>query len=196
MPKFDPTRPLSWSQISCFLYDRDEWYERYVLCVRAEPNKEMIFGSKIGKRLETEPSFLPQIVRHGKMEHEFKVKFGNIFLIGYADTFCPFTFKKLGEYKTGKKPWTQKRVDDHGQIDMYLLMNLIQHKVKPEEVEIDLWWMPTVELGDFSIEFVQDIEKKIKRFSTKRTTRQVLDFGMKINKIFKEMEEYANSRLT
>lgn len=192
-PTFDKTRPLSWSAISSFLYDPEQWYRKYVLGEKEPPSKEMTFGSVVGKKLENDKTFLPVVERLSKMEHAFKVKFGDIPLVGYADSFCDQTFRKLREYKTGKKEWTQKRADEHGQIDMYLLSNYIQHKIPPEEVDVEIVWMPTIERGDFSIEFVDNIEKKIKVFKTKRTMRDVLNFGMKINRIYKEMDEYAKN---
>ena len=188
-------RDVSWSFISSFEYSPEQWYDRYVLCLPTQQSNEMLFGSTIGKKLETDPNFLPQIERHSKMEHPFQgVKFGSLTLVGFADTFCDKSFKKLGEFKTGKKAWDQKRVDTHGQLDMYCLMNWIQNKIKPEEVDITLVWMPTQDNGDFSISFVEPIEKNIKVFKTKRTMMDVLRFGMRIKKIYKEMEAYVEAR--
>lgn len=182
-------RPLSWSAISSFEYDPAQWHKRYVLNEKDEPSKEMVFGSLIGKKIEKDSSYIPEIIRHSKMEHPFKVVFDGIPLVGYADSFCDRTFRKLLEIKTGKKAWDQKRVDGHGQLDMYLLMNFITNKIRPEDVEISLCWLPTKENGDFSISFIEPVKPKI--FKTKRTMKQILEFGAKINRIVKEMEEYA-----
>jgi len=187
-------RPLSWSAIYSFEYDPEQWYRRYVLNEPQEPSREMIFGKKIGTMLEKDPTFLPQIVRLSKMEHPFKVVFNKIQMVGYADTFCDKTFKALGEYKTGKKAWTQKRVDEHGQIDMYLLMNWITNKIKPEDVDITLTWMPTEETGGFEIVFVEPIESNIKVFKTKRTMMDIINFGNRIKKTVEEMNNYIKSK--
>ena len=184
-------KPLSWSAISSFEYDKEQWYKSYVLGEKVD-NKEMQFGKMIGKKLETDPTFLPMIPRHSKMEHGWRVKFGKIELIGYADSFCLISKKKLAEYKTGKKAWDQKRVNDHGQLTMYCLMNYITNKIKPECMEIQLIWMPTQENGDFSISFIEPIEKKIKIFKTKRTMTDILKFGVRINNVYKDMLKYAN----
>lgn len=185
-------RPLSWSAISSFEYDPEQWYCRYILNEKSPESKEMIFGKLIGKRLETEPTFLPMIERYSKMEYPFSVVFNGIKLVGYADTFCDKTFKKLGEYKTGKKSWDKKRVDTHGQIDMYCLMNYIQNKIRPEDVEIKLAWMPTQENGDFTMSFIEPIEKNIKIFSTKRNMSDILKFGARINETVIKMQEYVD----
>lgn len=189
---FDKTfqsRPLSWSQLSSFMYDKEQWYKRYILNQQDPPSKEMQFGSKVGKKIETDPTYLPMIERQSKMEHPFNVVFNGIKMVGYADTFCDTTFKKLGEFKTGKKEWNQKRVNEHGQITMYCLMNYITKKVRPEEMDIYLVWLPTEEVG-FDIQFVEPIEKNIKIFKTKRTMSDVLKFGKFIKNTIDEMEKY------
>lgn len=186
-------RPLSWSSISSFEYDKKSWAKRYLANVIESPSPELIFGSQTGKKLETDPTFLPQIKRYNKMEYPFNVSLSGIPLTGYADTFCDKSKKKLGEYKTGKNEWTQKRADEHGQITMYLLMNFITHQIPPEKVDVTIYWMPTKANGDFSISFVEPIEENIKVFKTKRTTKDILKFAGHIKDIYKEMEEYALS---
>lgn len=183
-------RPLSWSSISSFQWSKEEWYDNYINGNRQPANREMIFGSNIGKKLETDPTYLPQIPRHSKMEHLFSVKFGHIPLTGYADSFCDQTHTKILEFKTGKKAWDQKRVDGHHQLTMYALMNYITNKIDPKHVDIQLIWMPTKENGDFTITFVDDIENHIMVFKTKRTMNDILRFGMEINKTYNEMIKY------
>lgn len=188
-------RPLSWSSLSSFDYNPEEWFKRYILGEPTKPTAEMVFGKKIGTLLEKDPTFLPQVPRLSKMEHPFNVVFNGIPLVGYADSFCTETNRKLKEFKTGKKAWDQKRVDSHGQIDMYLFMHFITTKIPPEEVHVELVWMPTQENGDFSISFVPDIEKNIKIFQTKRTMGQILQFGARINKTVEAMQEYVDKHI-
>ena len=192
-PTFNKDRALSWSAISSFHYDPEQWYKKYVLLEPQEGSKEMDFGKEVGKKLETDPTFLPQIERLSKMEHPFNVVFNGIKMVGYADSFCDKTNRRLSEFKTGKKAWDQKRVDEHGQITLYCLMNYITTKVKPEEMDITLVWMPTQENGDFSISFVEPIEKNIKQFKTKRTMKDILMFATYINDTIKDMESYAQA---
>lgn len=191
-------RPLSWSQISQFEYDKEAWYRSYVLGQKDPPSAEMLFGNRIGKQLETDPSFLPCVPRESHMEYKLVARLGKVDMVGYVDSFCPKKLVLL-EYKSGVPKWDQKRVDGHQQLDAYLLMLYLSKGIKPEQVSCKLIWMPTVrkENGDFTvtIDFVPDIEKNIKVFETKRTTRDVLEFGVKINRILKEMEEFKNSKL-
>lgn len=190
--KFLETRPLSWSAISSFEYDPEQWYRRYILDEKEPPNKEMVFGKMIGERLASDKNFLPQVDRHLTFEQKLEVRFGKIPMIGFMDT-SHLPEKKFREFKTGKTAWTQKRVDEHGQIDMYLLMIYIAHRIKPEEMTVHLDWLKTVEHGDFTITLTEPVE--LYTFKTKRTMAQLLKFGAHINRIVTEMEEYANSRV-
>lgn len=218
---FNKKRPLSWSAMSSFEYDKEQWWFKYCLhgdcrrdneetgekafcvvagcadhnCPVVKTTVEMEFGKKFAKSIEDGTCSVPELMAKlkGKKEFPFKnIMFGDIELVGFADDFCPETFRKLDEVKTGKKKWDQKRVDGHGQIDMYLLMNFIQNKIRPEEVVCDLHWIPTQDNNDFSISFVVPI--KVHSFRTKRTTQDVLNFGARIKRVFREMEEYANMK--
>lgn len=186
-------RDLSWSQISSFEYDPDQWYRRYFEKEEQFETEEMKFGKEIGEKLANDPEFLPEVPRHSKFEHGFRVMFDGIPLVGYADSFCSITKKKLLEYKTGVKAWDQKRADEHGQIDMYLLMHYITEKIKPEEVKCEIVWLPTErkEDGDFqvTIKLVEPIVPQA--FKTKRTMADILRFGARIKQVYKEMELYA-----
>jgi hypothetical protein len=192
-------RDLSWSQISSFEYSKEQWYRSYWLGQKDPPSPEMLFGSKVGKQLETDPTFLPMIPRRSTMEYKFEAEFDGIKLVGYADSFGECIDGKyvyaLEEYKTGVKAWDKKRVDQHGQITMYLFMYYLKTKAKPEDILCSLHWMPTkkTENGDFSVEidFVEDIENKIQHFETKRTMRDIMEFGIRIKKTVREMEEYG-----
>jgi hypothetical protein len=185
------TRDFSWSQLSSWEYDKEQWYKRYILDERDEPSKEMLFGRVLADALEHGTCEIPELVKRlpFKKEHPFKVKFGALTMVGYADDFDDKTFTTLNEVKTGKRPWDQKRVDEHGQLTMYCLLNYITNKVRPEDVEIGLHWLPTRETGDFTISFTEPVQ--VISFKTKRTMQDILKFGSKINSTYKEMEEYC-----
>jgi len=191
-------RALSWSQISSFEYDPEQWFQGYFMEQKSAENAEMKFGKYVGEKLASDPKYLPFVPRLSKFEHEFRVVFGKIPLVGFADSFCALERKKLYEYKTGVKKWDQKRADTHGQIDMYLLMHYITTKIRPEEVACKLVWLPTKrsESGDFevTISFIEPIEDNHKVFNTKRTMKDILAFGSRINSVYKKMEEYATER--
>ncbi len=193
---FDRKRPASWSFFSSYWYDKEQWYRKYVLGKPDKASKEMEFGKIFAKSCEDRKPLAP-VTLLSKMEHEFRVSFNGMLLLGYADAFDEKTKKETGEYKTGKwrasgePAWTQKRVDEHGQITMYALMNYITNKVKPDDCKFWLEWIPTIEGGDFKIQLAKPV--KVFRFETKRTMKQVAEFGVLIHRTYIEMEEYCKN---
>ena len=194
---FLQNRPLSWSAISCWEYSPEQWYSRYILGERQKENSRMIFGKVVAHSIEMGKPLVPfsiiggEPVKGKNVEHPFKVMFSGVPMIGFADTFDHVTFKKLGEFKTSEKGWDQTKVDQHGQIDMYLLMNYITNKVKPEDVEVYLEYAQTYEENDFTIKFVKPV--KIYHFKTKRTMADILRFGQRINDTINAMQKYVDS---
>lgn len=183
--------PMSWSQIAQFRnYSKEGWYNKYILGIKDPPNKQMIFGSMVGKKLETDPTYLPEIPRQSTMEYKFTAKVNDIELVGYADSYGDLTIR---EYKTGKTPWTQKKVDEHGQITMYALMEYLNEKIKPEDIKMSLHWIPTCEDENGEIQFVEPLV--VQHFETKRTTKDVLLFAADILKLRQEMLEYAKKHI-
>ncbi len=185
-------RSLSWSSISSFKYDKEKWYDSYILGIK-QTSREMDFGSVIDKRIQKDPTFIPLLPRYPLMQHKMEVMFGGIPLIGYPDGL-DIDKPTLADFKTGKVPWTKKRADETGQLTMYLLLLFITKKIKPEEFKCLIHWLPTQENGDFSISLVD--ENVFHTFETKRTMTDVLKFGNLINETHKEMVAFIESKLS
>jgi hypothetical protein len=190
-------RPLSWSSLSSFAWDPKQWAQKYLDGKEELPSPELIFGKTFAESCENRKPLAP-VRMLDTMEHEFSCKLGNIPLIGYADTICTDTFKILGEYKTGVKIFDKKRVDEMGQITMYLLMLWLTKKINPEDVEVFINWVPTKRVEkdtlDFSgyeykIDFAQPIT--VRTFTTKRSMVDILNFAAYIKKTHKAMCELA-----
>lgn len=190
--EFLKTRPLSWSAVSSFEYSPEQWYETYILGKRQE-SKEMTFGSLIDKRIQDDPNFLPHLPRYEHMQYKMKVMFDGIPLVGVPDGLNLTGKKELADYKTGKKKWDKKRADETGQLTFYLFLLYITHKIKPEEFILMIHWLPTEETGSFEIRMINE---QVKTFYTKRTMSDLLAFGARIKKVVKEMEIYANQKMS
>lgn len=216
----DLTRSFSWSAISSFEWNKEQWWNKYVLhknCKNDRPEQneiafcfvtnsrdpecpvvkktiELAFGSMIDERLQNDPEFLPDVVRYPILQHKMKVEYNGIPLIGVADTFRraiqPNT-NALRDYKTGRKAWDQKRADDTGQLTMYCLLLWLIEKIRPEEIELYIDWLPT-HIVDADITFVEPVA--VHTFKTKRTMRDVLKFGQRITDTYAEMIEYCQHR--
>lgn len=187
--KLDKKRPLSWSQISCFEWDKNLWFSRYILKEKQESSSAMEFGKAIGVSLAGNPDFMPEVPRLPIFEYKLEAVVSGIPLIGFIDALDLDT-KQLIEFKTGKS-WTKKKADTHGQLDLYIAMLYIMHKIKPEEFDIRLIWLETVETGNFATEFVPNMKPVI--FKVKKTMLDVVNILAKVKRIRKEMEEYLKT---
>lgn len=183
-------KPLSWSSINSFNYDKNEWYEKYINGKRGKDTGPLIFGKNVGERLATEPQFLPGVPRLKEYEHELSVTIGKIPCVGFLDNF-DLDAKCFSEFKTGKK-WTQDKANKHGQIDMYAAMIYLKYNIRPEDLRISLIWLPTEEQQDFRTDFVKDMKPVI--FPIKKTMRDILSFMAEIQVTHKEMQEFILSK--
>jgi hypothetical protein len=185
-------RPLSWSAISSFEYDPEQWYRKYILNAPQHPSAEMEFGKVFAKSCEDRTPLAP-VTMLSKMEQVFNTHFCDIPLNGYADTFDDVNFDQIGEYKTSRKMWTQEKVDAHGQIDMYILMNYQINKVRPEDTRLFLEAVLTEQTGNYEIRLKEPIH--VFHFETRRTMTDLLRFGSRITRTVKEMEAYVRNHI-
>jgi len=195
-------RPLSWSSLSSWDWNKESWAKKYLDGIEEAPGPELLFGKSFAESIEDGTCKVKSLMKvlEEKKEHEFSCDFGNIKLIGYGDAFCDRTFRILQEVKTGVKEWDQKRVDSHGQLTMYALQNFIINKVKPEEMEIALFWVPTnkieLENGDFGgFDYKIDFKYPVvyREFRTRRTLQDIMAFGAYIKKTYAEMLAFAEA---
>lgn len=183
-------RPLSWSAKSSFDYDPEQWYRKYILNEKQEENAWMRFGKEVGERLANDPNYLPNVPRGSKYEHELRCNISGVPCIGFIDSYTKEVI--LLEYKTGEKPWTQQRANNHGQLKFYALMLYLIDGINPKDLTIRLVSMQTKLNADFTVSFVENMEPKI--FDVKLTLIDCLKFGAEILQTVKKMEEYANRR--
>lgn len=227
---YNEDRPMSWSGISSFEWRPSGWYAKYVVhgkCTRFDEAKgkvdfcfvvmaydpecpvikktpELEFGSYIDKKIQDDPTFLPDLVRFPVLQHEMRAVWNGIPLLGFADTYRPpDKYRELGmkskldspairDYKTGRKPWDQKRADETGQLTMYLFMlYLADRKIDIDSAELYIDWLPT-HIQEGKIAFIEPV--KIHTFKTKRSMVEVLKFGKRIEETWAAMEAYATQQ--
>lgn len=186
----DPKRPISWSCLSAWEWDKEKWYRRYVLSEKEDPTGSMIFGKEIGERL-ADPSFMPEVPRYKIAEQKLEAKLGKINLLGYMDFYDGK--KKMIEIKTGKK-WTFAKADTHGQLDFYAMLLYLEKKIKPEQLDIKLVWLATEQVKGKTV-FIKDMKPEI--YQVKKTMLDVLQMMSRIKQAHAEMIKYipANDRV-
>lgn len=187
--KLSDIRPhISWSEISSFEYNPEDWYSSYILGNK-KTSKQMEFGSMVDKKLQEDPTFLPQVERYPIAQHPLEFYIDDLKVVGYIDGYDP-SKPRIKDDKTGVTPWTQKKADETGQLTLYTLGLHLQEKINPADLELAISWLPTKEMGDFSIGFRDNPPTPI-IFHTKRTKKDIMLFGAYILETRKKMEEYV-----
>lgn len=168
-------------------------------CPVVKKTIELEFGSMIDDKIQKDKKFIPSLPRYRILQHEMRCELNGIKLVGIADAFefVPSkeeakNFGRLRDYKTGRVKWDQKRADETGQLTMYCFLLWKINKIRPEDMELWIDWLPT-HTKDGKIEFVDNPVKPVS-FRTKRTMKQVLEFGNYIMEVHSEMYQYAMNR--
>ncbi len=186
-------RPLSWSSISSWEYNKEKWATKYLDNVVEPPNKAMAFGKIVGEKLASDPKFLPKVPRLPIYEHGINYTFAGIPLVGFLDGYDPDPkAPKMVEYKTSgnDKRWLQATAESHGQLDMYAMLLFMSEKIKPESLSIQLVYIPVTEEGNFELSLSK---APIKIFKVKKTMEDILTFAAYLKKTYAEMESYAQA---
>ncbi len=187
-------RPLSYSQLGAWEYDKKEWYDRYVLGKKSGTNAAMRAGTIIGDSIGTDKSLVPALTPPGMKEYELRASLGDIHMVGYCDHYCPDT-RVLHENKTStnRKKWNQKSVDTHKQLDMYALMLFLQHDVRPEDITMYLNYIPVIEGQDMQYYLPNPVE--FYQYPTQRTENHIVSLVGEIERTVEDMYGYTQTVL-
>lgn len=135
-----PKPYLSYSAMNDFYYNRSRFQDKYYRGIESPVTPELVFGKRVGELLEHGDESLAHISHGDVAEKELKFEVDGIPVLGYIDSFRTedsFIF----EFKTGKTPWTQGRVNKHFQLDVYSLgVEILEGKVNDECM---LVWLET-----------------------------------------------------
>lgn len=182
-----PRPYLSWSQLTLFESSPDAYARAYIEGKPIFENAGIRLGSKISEALETTEetgdilndyivAMLPKLeIMEAELNATITIEGEAIPLYGRADT-ASGDLSRFKEYKTGISPWTQKKVDEHGQITMYCL--LIREMTGATPKDIELIYASTRRRADGEMEPTGDI----RIFKTERTTADILKMKVRIKK--------------
>lgn len=119
-------------------------------------------------------------------EQSLKQTVNDVYCTGYIDN-CPditeWPLEYFREFKTGKKPWTQERADQHGQIYFYAMLLEEQTGVMPSRAYLD--WIVTTDDEEGNIIGTWEI----KTFEVKIDPKKVKKLREKLPKYIEEMNE-------
>lgn len=123
-----------------FYYNRSRFQDKYYRGIESPVTPELAFGKKIGELLEIGDASLAHIPHGDVAEKKLEFEVDGIPVLGYVDSFRTED-NFIIEFKTGKTPWTQGRVNKHFQLDVYSLgVEILEGKVNDECM---LVWLET-----------------------------------------------------
>jgi hypothetical protein len=117
-PLLLPNGYLSWSQIDLWQKNKNQYIERYFHRGRSLWTKELDFGRKIHKLIEDGMFKHRDLIIHDIAEYEIRVPIFNVPILAKIDSFNSVV-NAFVDYKTGKTPWTQSKVQKHDQLVLY-----------------------------------------------------------------------------
>jgi hypothetical protein len=157
-------------------------------------NPPMQIGLRVADMLESDDPQEDEMLEHyrtllPKYPHrEFAIneEFAGIRFAGKLDGWNPGTMT-IGEYKTGKD-WSQRRADEHRQLDFYQLLIFLLYGKLAERIR--LHWMPTrFNFGTMLPELTGAIET----FETMSTKADALKMASDAIKAYQEIGERCGS---
>lgn len=192
---------MSWSMYSTFIDTtygdgKKKWYDTFVLG-KKQSSPELTFGKAVADSMDTATPLIPftrlNVKKNGThKEYEFDTMLEHIPLVGSVDSSSKDKLTHH-EFKTGVKPWDNKRVEQHGQLLFYSLCLYLQDKIKPEKLTWFLEWCPTVktESSTFEVKIEPKQPVQIHRFKRSQVTmKDILKLAVDIKRVHKEMVEY------
>ena len=188
-PSRTPRPYLSWSQMNLFERDPAAYVAQYIYG-KAEPTSAaMVFGKQIAKGLEAKSTADAEVEhlrlllpRFPKQEYEIKVAFEGVPLLAKLDLFSPWRMH-IGELKTGRYPWTQSRVNEHGQLKFYALAAWLKYKRVPK---IELYWAPTEWRSNKLC-----LTGEVQTFPAEFSSSDLLHFGARLPKVWEAIQQVA-----
>lgn len=192
-----PRGYISWTQLQLWERSKKEYERIYFYGGTVPKSRYMDFGSEVADDGENGTSeketvkalnmLLPtyKIVEH-KIDAEIKTQQGLIKVHGRLDTYEPTRFR---ERKTGTVPWTQRKVDGHGQVDFYYMLVFLATGKLPTEAWLD--WAETKVNDEGGIELTGEHTE----FMATRTMTDVLRMISRTKKAALEIAEHYNIKL-
>lgn len=184
-----PRPYLSWSQMNLIERNPEAYIKTYFQGYKFE-NEAMRLGKEVAEILEMDKicdntmieNMRIMLPSYEKREFEIKTEKHGIQLLGKLDCFNRKGLV-IGEIKTGKK-WTQKMVDEHGQLTFYALLVYLKYKKLPSKIY--LHWAKTAEIDE-----ELQLTGEIKTFETKRDLLDILKFTSRIKNAWAEIEKLS-----
>lgn len=159
-----PRKHLSWSQLDLWHKNKDRYRREYFENGKKLDTKYLQFGKGIAKLIEEgkHKELLPDLVVYEKPEFEIRTTIRGVPVLCYLDSYGDkdgLIYNTFREYKTGKVPWDQARVQKHGQLLYYAAALKAATGECPWSCDLD--WIETTESVQDADDFWAQVDKKL-----------------------------------
>jgi len=199
-----PREYLSWSSMDLLERNEQKWIEQYFYGQKNRINRGMAFGKTMADSLEKNEAsgdvlldlVIERIPKFEIMDKPFiaDMKIGKKTIQIYCK---PDTMKEdmsaFKEYKTGQGGWTQKKVDENGQIIFYATGMYLKKGKIPADIE--LVHMETEKVDEEQLDSKLRVTGEIKRYKTVVTMVKVLNMMSRMKKAWARIEEISEKEL-
>lgn len=137
---------LSYSQLSLFKRDKDEYFNRYIKGEVFKGNAYTDFGSKVGESLESgnfdlftpkEKNTLQKVTRLDEFERKTILKYEGFYILGFIDTNSK-DLNTIIDYKTGgKKKEFEYIKPEYNQLHLYALSLRQETGITPRNASVE-----------------------------------------------------------
>lgn len=147
-----PKPYLSWSSMNCWMSNKERFRREYFEHGEKLDTKYLRFGKGIAKMIEEgkHKTLLPDLIVYDSPEFEIKTEVMGVPILSYLDSYDSVN-NVFREYKTGKHPWDQAKVQKHDQLTFYATALKYSTGEMPEYCDLD--WIETkdgvMEVSDF-----------------------------------------------
>lgn len=147
-----PKPHLSWSSINCWMTNPERFRKEYFENSEKLDTKYLRFGKGVAKLIEEgkHKELLPDLMVYDTPEFEVRCEIFGVPMLAFVDSYDSKNNVFL-EYKTGKHPWDQRKVQKHDQLTLYATM--LKHLTGKMPEYCDLIWIETqdgpVQVEDF-----------------------------------------------
>lgn len=156
-----PRKYLSYSAWHCFRTNPDRFRREYFEKENKLDTKYLRFGKGIAEMIEqdTYKTLLPDLPVYPMRELKIETEIDGVPILSFLDGFDSTT-GVIGEYKTGKRPWTQAMVQKHEQLLFYAAVVRKSLGVLPTSAQ--LHWIETTEATEASGDFWEYADPQLK----------------------------------
>ena len=147
-----PRKYLSWSQMNCWLSNPERYRREYFENSDKLDSRYLRFGKGMAKMIEEgkHKELLPDLIVYDSPEYEIRTEILGVPILSFLDTYDSKN-NIFREYKTGKHPWDQSKVQKHDQLLFYATALKFATGNMPEYCDLD--WIETkegtMEVDDF-----------------------------------------------